>query len=312
MNIFLRTIFRPAMLLVYGASVLILVAAYSSLGGSDAVLEEPQVLERMPYPQPLQNLSGLTLSALAAESLFVGEDGRERVLFEKNSRQEFPIASITKLVTALTAEEYFAQNDMVTITEEAIRGKGVSGMYTVGQQFFFHDALQALLIASHNEIAESLAAPAGPGVFVESMNRKAAELGLFGTHFVNATGLDPLPESEELNRSSASDLVRLLRYLAKTRPQLLALTANASTTLAEADGNAVVVIISTDKLLLRDDLPFTILGGKTGETPRAGKNLALVTRAPRGGFLFNVVLGSQDHFADMQALLHYADSSFAW
>ena len=251
------------------------------------------------------------VSADSLISVFIDNSGAERVLLEKNKDKQLPIASITKLMTALVAVEQFGSNDTITITEESVKNKGASGIYKAGESFLFRDALRALLIGSHNEIAQSLTDKIGVSGFVRLMNNRATQMGLSKTNFVNAAGLDPNQENESTNLSTTSDIVRLLKYISEKQPEVLSITAKQKYNLFDASGNFVKTIANTNELVSEQNLPFTILGGKTGETPRAKKNLAIIAQAPNGGKIISAVLGSEDNFGDMKKLLWYINS-FSW
>lgn len=263
-------------------------------------------------PAIKENANDLTLSAESFISVFAGADGKEKILIEKNKNRQLPIASITKLFVALAANERYKSDSVIQISKESLEIKGVSGIYYAGESFLFLDALRAMLVGSHNEIASALAEQTSTDEFVSAMNKKASELGLLNTRFFNPTGLDPSPESDSINYSSVYDLYKLAKYIQENQPGILSITTNKEFRLFDAGGNFVAVVTSTDKLLGREDIPFRIIGGKTGETPRAKQNLVLVTESPCGGNLFNVVLGSQNNFGDMEKLLRHVNESYSW
>ncbi len=264
------------------------------------------------FPVFKKNIGGLILSANSFISVFVSSDGKEKVLLEKNRDGQLPIASITKLMVALIASEQYKPSDIVSISENSLEGKGMSGIYRTGDRFLFSDTLHALLLASHNEIANALAEQKGKNQFLDSMNKKVLELGLSGTAFVNVTGLDPNTGSERINHSTVFDVYKLARYIQENRPDIISITSQKQFSLFDADKNFVATISNINKLLDQHNVPFRIVGGKTGETSRAKQNLAIVTEAPCGGKIFNVVLGSQNRFDDMQKLLWYANDSYQW
>ncbi len=246
------------------------------------------------------------LSANSFVSVFVDDNGDERVLFKKNKETQLPIASITKLMTALVASEKYGGNDLIVVSKNSLNVKGASGIYREGERILFADALKAMLIGSHNEIASAFG-ESSPD-FVELMNKKVSEVGLSKTIFFNSVGTDP-NGADSINRSTPYDVYKLARYVRETKPEILKITAQKEFRLSDADGNFLALVTSTDKLLGDEKLPFTILGGKTGETPKAKQNLVLVTDAPCGK-LFSVVLGSDDNFGDMRKILRYVNEAY--
>ncbi|MCR4261127.1 MAG: serine hydrolase [Candidatus Colwellbacteria bacterium] len=254
----------------------------------------------------------LRLSTDAFLSVFVKENDYEKILAEKNKDAQLPIASITKLVTALVASEQYTNDDVIILTGNSLKERGASKIYMPGSKLLFDDALRALLIASHNEIASALAEQAGVGGFIDAMNQRAQAIGLQNTIFFNSIGIDPLVDSKQINLSTALDIYKLVRHMQELFPDILSITAQNEYPLSDASGEFIATIQNTNDLLSWQESPFTILGGKTGETPRAKQNLVIFSDSPCGGKIFSVVLGSQNNFADMKALLMYANDSYLW
>ncbi len=272
-----------------------------------------EALTAKPKPFPRKDLKkGLKLSALAAISVFTGMDGKEHFLIEKNIHKALPIASITKLMTALVASDIYKGDDTVKMSETSLSGKGISGYYSPGDTFFFKDALYALLLASHNEIASAMSEREGVDNFVRLMNKKAVLLGMANTHFFNPTGLDPKAGSDEINQSTVFDIYKLLKYISENRDDIYSILGKKEYRLTDISGNLKVDLHSTDKLLSDGSAVLSVLGGKTGETPRAKTNLAVVSKAPSVGRVVSVVLGSPNNFSDMRNLLKYIKNSFVW
>lgn len=264
------------------------------------------------FPVIKQSIDDLSLSAESYISVSVTNDGLEKILIEKNKNEQLPIASITKLMTAIIAAEKFKLDDVITISKNALNVDSLSGIYKPGDRFFFYNALRAMLIASHNEVAAALADQAGTTSFIESMNKKAVELGLLNTKFINETGLDPQIIGNPINHSTVLDLYKLTRYIKENNSDIFYITSQNEFDLFNIDKNFVGTIKNTDKLLTDQEIPFHIVGGKTGETDLAKQNLFLITEAPCGGKIFNIVLGSQNRFEDMKKLLQYINNSYDW
>ncbi|MHB9019290.1 MAG: D-alanyl-D-alanine carboxypeptidase family protein [Minisyncoccota bacterium] len=265
------------------------------------------------FPVIKQNIiNDLSLSAESYISVSVTNDGLEKILVEKNKDKQLPIASITKLMTAIVASEKYKLDDIVTISKNALNIDSISGIYKPGDRFFFYNALRAMLVASHNEMAAALADQTGTPSFIESMNKKATELGLLNTRFVNETGLDPKVIGDPINHSTVLDIYKLARYIKENNSDIFYITSQNEFDLFNIDKNFIGTIKNTDKLLTDQEIPFHIIGGKTGETDLAKQNLVVVTEAPCGGKIFNIVLGSQNRFEDMKKLLQYVNNSYDW
>lgn len=265
--------------------------------------------DKVAPPRVADSSKSLALSARAFISVYVDKTGKETILIEQNKDLELPIASMTKLTVALVASDEHAKNDTITISTKALSTKGQSGLYKAGDRLRFSDALRALLIASHNEVASSLANDA---VFIEQMNAKASALGLKHTHFVNPTGLDPVAGSELINESTVYDMYLLARHAKERYGEVMEITTEKNFDLSSKDGRFISSLVSTNKLLSDSEIPFKILGAKTGETPRAKQNLVLITESPCGGMIISAVIASTDSFADMKKLLQYDNGSFNW
>jgi len=145
---------------------------------------------------------------LASSAVAVIDQSTGDVLFEKNAKQIVPIASITKLMTAMVAlDAQPSLAETLTISQADIDTlKGTSSRLTVGTQLSREEMLRLALMSSENRASSALSRhyPGGSSAFIAAMNRKAQELGLTDTHFSDATGLTPE------NVSSARDLAKLV------------------------------------------------------------------------------------------------------
>jgi len=244
----------------------------------------------------------LDVSAQAAISEIIDPNGNARVLVEKNGDEELPIASITKLMTAIVAVENFDLKEKITVLQEAIGKKGSAGKFSAGETFLVGALLYPLLIESDNDTARVFALKMGEEKFVGLMNQRAAQLGLLRTRYINPTGLDPDGDAE-LNQSTPRDIARLGVEILQNYPHIFRILSLKNADLYTADGIFHHTATTTNKLF-GEILPFEIIGGKTGETPRARKNLFLITRAPlENAYMITVVLGSDDHFIDAENIL---------
>jgi hypothetical protein len=216
----------------------------------------------------------LSLTARSYFSEYVDSKGGTHALVSQNPDEALPLASVAKLMTALVASETY--------------GLGA-----------IQDQIRRLLIVSDNAMADALAAKTGTPMFVARMNQKSASLGLSSMHFVNPSGIDA---EGDMDVASAHDVATFLKYLYTDRQALFSILGE------KTYGTAT----STDDLLF-EPAPLAVLGGKTGETPRAKQNLAILSQSPTGtGYIVSVVLRSSDRFADMKKLLQYDKDFFTW
>jgi D-alanyl-D-alanine carboxypeptidase (penicillin-binding protein 5/6) len=227
--------------------------------------------------------------------------GSGEVLWRLNPRRTLPIASLTKIMTALLVAERTRPDERVLITQAAIdyTGSGV-GLLPKGRRVRLEALLNGLLIVSGNDAAIALAVhmAGSEDRFVRMMNERAAELGLACTRFASAHGL------EDGDRSCARDLAVLSRLaMRRTRIRRVARTEYAELPFPIKGGK---LYLSGHNPLMRLDYPGAI-GLKTGYTEAAGRCFVGVAR--RGGRTLGVVLlDSRDPAIQAPKLL---DAAFA-
>ena len=217
------------------------------------------------------------------------------VLFEKNSSRSVPIASITKLMTAMVFLEQ--QPDLgreVVVTLVDIRGAGQTQLRN-NEVVSLGELLHMSLMSSDNCATRVLARESGlpHADFISRMNRKAVELGLTGTHFDEVTGLD------ERNVSSASDVARML-HAAAHEPLIAEITTMRSYQFRTT--RRYHMVGNTNRLLYGR---YEVKGGKTGFIREAGYCFATWVRS-QGRDLIAVVLGAPTNatrFADTVRML---------
>ena len=172
----------------------------------EAVKRDPR--NRMSAKSKLGVQSAMTTAALSSSAALVVDQISGEVLFEKNPNTVLPIASITKLMTALVvAEADLPMDEMLTITQEdADLEKGVKSRLAVGTRLTRGEFMHLALMSSENRAAHLLGRnyPGGLDAFVAAMNIKAKHLGMTDSRFVEPTGLSAS------NVSSPRDLVRLV------------------------------------------------------------------------------------------------------
>jgi serine-type D-Ala-D-Ala carboxypeptidase (penicillin-binding protein 5/6) len=249
-------------------------------------------------------LKNLEIDAKSAISIFVnpvkGFEGAQNIVFEKNIDAKLPIASITKLMTALVVLENYNLSKEITISQQAVSQPEDFGRLQITQSFTVKQMLYPLLIESSNDAAFALANDY-QGItgneFIHLMNLKAQEIGLKNTHFTNSTGLDAVDAS---NYSSAKDLVVLTTYLLKEYPLVWEILGLKEFELRSLDNTYACKLSNTNKLL--GEIP-NIVGGKTGETLLAKQCFILVLKTSEYDYLINVILGSSNRFTEMIRLI---------
>ena len=227
------------------------------------------------------------------------------VLYEKNADQPMPIASITKVMTLLLTFEAvhagkFSLSSPVPVSAHAAGMGGSQIWLEPGEQFTLDEMLRAICVSSANDAAVAVAELVGgsEGAFVALMNVKAAELGMSGTTFKNACGLDT-----EGHLSTARDVAVMSRAILTECPEVLHYSGIWTDTLRGGE----TMLVNTNKLLRRYD---GITGLKTGTTGGAG--VCISASASRDGLdLIAVVLGSNSSAERFEAATALLDYGFA-
>ena len=235
--------------------------------------------------------------SLRSSVAFVQDLNSSDVLFAKNEGAVAPIASITKLMTALVVVDAgLPLDEMIEVTTDDIdTHKFTHSRLSVGTRLSRADMLHLALMSSENRAANALGRnyPGGLPAFVQAMNAKAVALGMQDTHYVEPTGL-----SSE-NVSSARDLVRLMRE-GSQRPLIRQYTTDTEYSVEVAGRHQT--FRNTNRLVARSD--WNIIVSKTGFINEAGR--CLVMLANIGGRDMAIVLldsvGSLTRTADAQRI----------
>jgi serine-type D-Ala-D-Ala endopeptidase (penicillin-binding protein 7) len=240
-----------------------------------------------------------------ARNAIVLDPATDTVLYEKNAGASAPCASLTKLMTALVLLEQRPDFDRtVAVTDAELRGAGHTQLRR-GEQVRLGDLLHMSLMCSDNVATRVLARESGlaPEDFLARMNRKAVELGLARTRFVEFTGLD------ERNVSTAADIARLL-YTAAENETIHGITTQRGYDFygLSAKNRARPHHISNTNRLLYGR--YEIRGGKTGFISEAGYCLATWVRT-EGRDMIAVVMGAPTNatrFADVVRLVQHGSA----
>ncbi|MDP2625115.1 MAG: D-alanyl-D-alanine carboxypeptidase family protein [Candidatus Peregrinibacteria bacterium] len=245
----------------------------------------------------------------SAQSVIAIDLTSGKILYEKNSDTQRPIASITKLMTALIIAEEETPYSIVKVSENAASTEGSTIWLNTGEEMTVKDLMYGMMISSGNDAAMALAEYNAGSMdqFVRKMNQKAEQLGLTNTNYSNPMGFD-----SGYNYSSASDVAILSMYVLAN--DFLVEPVNLSTYQVESVSGISHEYISTNELLTRDIgiQSLQIQGLKTGRTPEAGECLVTVASYENGTRIMTVVLASEDRFGDTENLLRWIDESYIW
>lgn len=235
---------------------------------SGAAAERPR-LNGQHIDYDIANSNGLELKSNAA---LVMEQDTGRVLFSKNADMVTPIASITKLMTAMVVlDSGLPLSERITVTADDVDSlKGTHSRLRVGSVLARDDLLRLALMASENRAAAALARayPGGTSAFVAAMNRKAAALGMHQSRFVDGTGLS------SGNVSTAADLARLVDA-AYRYPRIREYTTESAYAIRLASGR-LMSYRNSNRLV--DNPEWQIGLSKTGYISESGRCLVMQAR----------------------------------
>lgn len=282
-----------------GIPILIGLLACLSYGFGPPILVDSASRPVRLYPDQVAEIQAAhQLPPIAAQAAILVDVDTGQVLLEHHAQDRLPMASTTKIMTALLALERGNLDQVVTVPAEALT-VGESSMYLqAGEQISLRDLLYGLLMVSGNDAAMTIALhiAGSEAAFVQMMNERALSLGLNDTHFANPHGLDA-PD----HYSSAADLYRLARA-ALAYPDFARIV---STTQYTRPGHTLV---NTNELLSLYDGAD---GVKTGTTDLAGECLvASVTR--NGHRSLAVILGSTQRYTDARRLFDHYFAHYSW
>ncbi|KKT76551.1 MAG: Serine-type D-Ala-D-Ala carboxypeptidase [Candidatus Peregrinibacteria bacterium GW2011_GWA2_44_7] len=232
-----------------------------------------------------------------------------KILYEKNSTNRVPIASLTKLMTGIIIAEEETPHTIVKVSERASGIEGSKVWLNSGEEISVKNLMYGMMIASGNDAAVALSEFNAGSLenFVKKMNEKSEKLGLKNTHFSNPMGFD-----ENTNYSTAEDMA-ILSMLVLKKP-ILVEASEKDRYKIQSESGIEHEVVTTNKLLTENQIigGFKIEGLKTGTTPEAGE--CLITRAlnPEGHEILTVVLGSKDRFSDTKGLINWVAESYSW
>lgn len=264
---------------------------FAEVGMPVLVYTAPPTISSFQYKFKTPNIEA---TAFAAVDL-----GDGTVLAAQNVLIQLPIASVTKLMTALVALEYFDLERSVSTPASALVGT-VAPRLVAGKAYRVYDLVALLLTESSNEAAEVLAHAVGRDDFVALMNEKAKTLGMKRTSFIDPTGLGVG------NSSTVEDLFTLIKYLYESRRFVLNMTSDAKLASGTTFGRL-------QNFNLVREVPNVFWGGKIGTTNAARQTYLGVFGLEVQGEerpIVVVVLGSGDSHRSVVTLLNYLNEFY--
>ncbi len=234
-----------------------------------------------------------------AVSFLVIDVDKSTLLMEQKSNHSHPIASITKLMTAVVATENIDPDQKITLSQDMFlvnAWQRPSPAIYPGVTLAVKDLIKATLIQSTNDAAQCLASVVTEAEFIKMMNEKAREIGMRNTFFYDAHGLS------SLNRSSAPDIAKLIVYVSKFHPEILEITKDENFQLPgkcpQHDW------LCTFKNLNTFHGIASFMGGKTGYTTAAGNTFAGIFEFNESPYVI-VLLNTPSRTLDTQKIANW-------
>ncbi|MDF2631916.1 MAG: D-alanyl-D-alanine carboxypeptidase [Caproiciproducens sp.] len=238
---------------------------------------------------------------LSAKSAVLMNADNGEILYAKGENDKRPMASTTKIMTALiTLETAAVNNRIVTITDNMVRVEGSSMGLMPGNKLSLKSLAAGMLLVSGNDAANSAAIAIGGSTkaFAELMNKRAKELNMTDTHFVTPSGLD-----DEEHYTTARDLA-VLAAAAMKNPDFAEIACEKSMSVQFISPDQTRRLTNHNKLL---SMYSGCVGVKTGFTKKAGR--CLVSSAEKNGVhLVAVTLNASDDWNDHEKMLNYGFS----
>jgi D-alanyl-D-alanine carboxypeptidase len=271
---------------------------------------------------PVKNVGTVSgAPAVKAKAFYCVECSSNTVLCARNVSEPLPIASITKLLTAMTVMDLMDLNAVVEVSPEIRETPKHRVGIRPGDLITVSDLLHGMLIASGNDCAEAVAGSyrnGGRAAFVRAMNRKAESIGACSSKVYTPSGLDAIvtvgrKEGRNLttrtpNSASASDVALIAKHAFKY-PLIARIAAMKQHTMVTHNEKPRKYMLATnDRLLFR---PLPLAGAKTGYTDLAGKCIvAMFKDEEKARDYMVVVLNTANHFIAAEKIFRWASKAF--
>jgi D-alanyl-D-alanine carboxypeptidase len=236
-----------------------------------------------------------------AEAVLIQSLDNQFPFFHHNIEKTWPMASLTKLLTAVVVLEDIGENKKIPVDQAAVATEGEAGKLKSGEVYAARDLLKIMLLTSSNDAAAAFENYLGRDEFVKRLNGKAAKIGMTHTILHDASGLS------DLNYSTASDLLRLVRYIIAKEPDIFNWTRLQSFLVQPINDTSARTIQNINVLANRSDF----LGGKTGTSSRAGENLAGLFSLGSERLVV-IILGSPNRVAELEFLFDWLKKAYTF
>jgi D-alanyl-D-alanine carboxypeptidase len=262
----------------------IFVAASGAVSPSSTpALEQEPSIAGAGAVDPLTPTGGSSSPTIADQASLIADLQTGYIFFGDNANKRWPMASVTKLMTASIVFDNLNMNQKITITAEDVEVDPGQTLLNVGDTYTVSDLLYMLLLPSSNVAAEALAEYYGRANFLAAMNERAANWGMADTHYDDPSGLSAG------NESTPDDLLKLAQQIYAHYPQILAITRTPHVVVTDLVTGKQVSVTSINDFAGRADF----IGGKTGYTNEADGNLLSIFNYENRPVLV-LVMGTDD------------------
>lgn len=235
--------------------------------------------------------------SVSASAYLVGDIDTGEIIFSQKETDQFPIASVSKLMTALVSSEIIPSPLVAKVSNRALSTYGENGNFKIGEKIKVSDLYYPLLLESSNDAAEIIAEHFKRDTFIKKMNSLALKLDLSKTSFEDPSGLSPN------NKSTVYDLFKLSGYIKEKKPELFQISAKKSYS------NKIHSWFSNNQFLGEKGY----LGGKSGFTEPAKQTAISLFSVPLGEVVARniaiTLLQSKDRYKDIQNILKYLNTN---
>ena len=279
--------------------------------GASTLAENIKTLDTQAFIMPVSEISyrpildtNIHTPDINAKAAIVYDVNSSRYLYSKGIEEKLPVASLTKVLTAIITVEKLNFQDIVTIPKEAVRVDGERQDLYLGEQITIGDLLKMMLIKSSNDAAYALAFYGNTrGIdYIAEMNAKATNFGMDSSHFKDVAGLN------DEAYSSAQDMVKLVKQ-ALNYPILWTIMSQQTVDIKSVNG--INHHVETTNQLFNQI--SGIVGGKTGFTDDAMGCMILVVEVPgENDMIISIVLGSNERFIDTKKLIDWTRQAYKW
>jgi len=230
---------------------------------------------------------------ISAKAFLVGDLNTGEVILSKNQEEKYPIASVSKLMTALIASEISAPNETAKVSKTALSTLGTNGELKLGDKIKTTELIYPLLLESSNDAAEVLAEHFGRDNFIAKMNQQAEKLKMNNTSYGDPSGLSIK------NQSTVSDMFKLAGYLNQQKPDLIKITSKRSYSTKKQSWSNISQFLGDEGYI----------GGKSGYTDPAKQTVVSLFDLPLGKTgvrpIAITLLQSPDRHKDVETILKY-------